>query len=231
MSSNLILVCLDPKATNSEHKSVLVKDSEDGAGSSNDTDKSDKQKRKRGKRSGKNRIKQSPTDSPLKTVHVSGEPSRDNFQSAKKEEHHLTVAQNISQAVKSASSAKHSVGLAMEGKEPNNSQTSSEVSSSGEEPILGTFGAAQPVLLKPKDVPTKPSQREQFLQYCKMKVGTSMPSDRPGDVPYQRENGDMYNPFEKQPMLLLRAAVNLIKPKRKIGSHKVRSCIKQWLRS
>ncbi|XP_034239388.1 terminal uridylyltransferase 4-like [Thrips palmi] len=191
----------NPKVTNSDSKTVQP---EDEAGSSTEAEK---QKKKRGKRSGK-KNKQSPTDSPLKTVNASGEPSNVNQQSSKKE----SVTQNTSQAAKSAPSSKHSESQAQHVTEPKNSQTGAPSNASQ---ILKEPPVVQPVLLKSKE--PKPGSG-----LGKKMVGNTrdMPSDKPSDANYQRENGELSNPFEKEPLLLLRAAVNLIKPKRKIASQK-----------
>lgn len=217
------------KVPNSDKQTVETREHEDGTGSSNDTDKqSDKQKRKRGKRSGKKLSKPSPTDSPLKTTNTigaRGEPSNDNPSSTRKEEHHPSVAQNISQTAKSASSTKLAVSQAKQVMQPNSSQSLPDgfIGTIVEDIRLGNVDAGQPVLLKSQESTAKPGFQNPVLMNSKKKMlsnSRDMPRDKLSDVPYQQENGEMNNPFEKQPLLLLRAAVNLIKPKRKIISQK-----------
>ncbi|KAJ1525821.1 hypothetical protein ONE63_009023 [Megalurothrips usitatus] len=171
-------------------------------GQSNASSSSDQEKQKKKKRSGKKSVKQSPTDSPQKVVDPKGsEKLSDKEQSNQTEKMPAPSSATVTAKVKPSKNA------------PPNPKVVKKVlrkTPDGEGPAQNVSSESVQAVQTRREKDTVVKQILKDLRFSNSK-------DSQNDFGNTRpENADM-DPFVKQPLLLLKAAINLIRPKKKIS--------------
>lgn len=181
----------------------------------NEQDKHTSQKKKK-KRGGKKSNKPSPTDSPQKISNLQGSEPSVALVSAKKEVPQLSVQQNENEAQSSTASrgmphVKASNPQAKPSKAPNSSLQNTKITKKA----VQDLGISQ---VKYKEPVGKPMAKDSLEANA---VDGDIKPSKLGGASLNGES-EMSDPFAKQPLILLKAAVNLIRPKKKIQSLRVK---------
>ncbi|KAK3909237.1 Terminal uridylyltransferase 7 [Frankliniella fusca] len=169
---------------------------EAGPTTSQDQEKQKKKKKKSGKKSNK----PSPTDSPQKIL----------SEKETKKEQHTTVAQNISQTLKATTGSTSKLEKKEQPTVAKASQPSKASQQTAQSKVLSEASLGRTKgQVKPKEQPRQ-SSTEQFLS--KISKEPTFANE------FVENDSESLEIFKKQPLLLLKAAMNLIKPKKKISS-------------
>lgn len=215
----VVLLLTDHDAKNSEkHKNAA-----DSTQQSTDVEKQNSLKKKRGKRSGKKSNKASPSDSPLKTVRANKGPSND----PTKEEDVPTIdkVQSIAEPSSSSSITSNTTAKGPQAKRQNQTVKGwkgSKHALQPDEPPKMLLKDVENAQSKQKDSTTKLNSKD--LRNVKEQRSSNIREikrDKPAFNISEQENGEVQttNLFERDPLVLLKAAVHLIKPRKKVISY------------